>query len=210
MDPIELAAKHAEWRAWVEQNLGGDPDTIATATDAAMNDLLAGATIDDAIRSARSVYERPADRVGPAAAPVVGGYPTSDKKHVRGAVTSFRARNEMMGRSYGAVWDLQVTTTDPSGRPGTVIAVELRGTRMHGSVAEGDWIEVDAPPKSGTLLRVRSLRNLTMNSEVVASGPSGRASGLRATLTVLFVLAFLTVVGWVGWLILSGQSPFHA
>lgn len=180
--------RRAEWRAWVEQHVGGDNAVIDSATDAALHVLLAGGTVDEAAAAAQATgrWHRSFDgsaRLGRY------GHPVSDHDHIRGVVTSFRSRNEMVGPQSGSVWSFRVDAWDESGQPQPPVTVEMRGTRFEGSIAEGDWVELAGRAPSGVVVHPRTIRNLTMNCVVTARRP---LQPIRALLGVVF---FVIIVG---------------
>jgi hypothetical protein len=123
--------------------------------------------------------------------------PVSDRNHLRGQVSLFRERNELMGNAYGAVWDFLVDTWEAGGAPGTKVPVEMRGRSFTGSIGDGDWVEIAGDWRSGETLRPARVRNLTMNSDVIATGggsPIARgASILAKTILVLVIIAVFVV-----------------
>lgn len=70
---------------------------------------------------------------------------------------------------------------------GQLVAVELRGHRIRGSIENGDWVEMPAGWQPGT--RVRHIRNLSTCADVVV------VRDLLARLFTVLVVAF--VAAWV-------------
>ncbi len=86
---------------------------------------------------------------------------------IRGRVAGFQQRNELRGRRYLAVWDFRVERASEG-----PIAVEMRGYSFDGAIANGDEVEMRGSTRSGKVVYVRSVDNLTSNSRVrVTSRP---------------------------------------
>ena len=182
-------AKRAEWREWAQREFGSDEAAVEIATTSVLDALINGYTVDDAMDMARrSVAGRASDRASF----------VSDPAHLRGRVGSFRERNELMGNKYGSVWDFRVDGEDQNGGP-VATAVEMRGIQFSGSIGEGDLVEIAAPWKPGQIVRVKSVRNITQNSTVTASGhPGSGGGGLAAAfgrlVSLIGLLLFVVVV----------------
>jgi hypothetical protein len=65
------------------------------------------------------------------------------------------------------VWTFRMQSWDPSGGPGLIAAVEIRGNEIHGSLADGDWVEITDRPKDGGF-RPKEITNLTTGERVRA------------------------------------------
>jgi hypothetical protein len=194
-------SKRAEWRQWAQQAIDGDETAIEAATEAVLAALIAGYSVEDAMLAGRAAAAAPASPGVPASggAPGTAALPASDRTYLRGRVAAMRQRNELMGSQYGSVWNFRVEESlDAQGRPQPPVAIEMRGLSISGSVADGDWIEIEGHDKPGKLRRVRRLRNISMNAPVVAEGGGASASGkaivraggviVRAVLTVVVIV----------------------
>jgi len=194
--------KRAEWQTWVEHNIGGDGPTIQRATDAALASLLGGHSTDDAISAARS-----AARAGSSEAEAER-HPVSDADHLRGVVSIFRERNELMGNQYGSVWSFRLDRWDSTGAPEPPVAVEMRGYSFSGSVGQGDWVEIPGREilsrwKPGEIFHAQLLKNITMNSTVTADpGLSSRIATGRGIGSPARAVVFLIVIALIATVVL--------
>ena len=96
-----------------------------------------------------------------------------------------------MGNQYGSVWDFRIDHWDSTGAPQQPVSVEMRGVTFHGSIGDGDWVEIPGRWKPGELLRARSVRNVSQNVIVSAEGNQWRAEGCLGGLTRLVVVLVL-------------------
>ena len=70
----------------------------------------------------------------------------------------------------------------------------MRGLRIDGALAEGDWVEIPGRWKQGSTLRATKIRNLTTYETIrVRRGHRW----VQRALILLFVVAFLAFAGWV-------------
>ncbi len=187
--------KRAEWRAWAEQEVGGDPRAVEAATDAVLAALVRGTTIDEAMSVGRAAGRVPGNDADPGS--IRPAHPVSDRAHVRGQVAAFRQRNELMGRRYGSIWDFRVDSWDAAGQPQPPVAVEIRALSIEGSIGDGDWVEISGHPSAGRVLKVRRLRNISMNALVVARG--GPSSGrpwrfVKGLMSLVFAAGFAALI----------------
>jgi hypothetical protein len=163
------AERRAAWHSWVEREIGGTGQAIDAATDAVVHALVSGRSIEEAMAAGHAAANAPDQPTAArSATPIL-----SDQTHLRGQVASFRQRNELMGTAYGSVWDFRVDSRDELGRARPPVAIEMRGIKFIGSVADGDWVEIAAEEiaidwSPGDILHLARLRNLTMNGPVVA------------------------------------------
>lgn len=196
------AAKRAEWRAWVVQQMGDnervDDQVVDRATDAVLTALLQGASMEDAMAAGRATAQAkpPSGQVG-------ASHLVSDDTHLRGQVAAFRQRSEFMGSGWGTVWDFRVDHWDKAGVPEPPVAVEMRGLHIVGSVGDGDWVEITGRWQPGKVLTTRSLLNLTQNALVV-SDASGATRVRALGSQLLSVLKMLVLVLVFGFLIFVG------
>jgi hypothetical protein len=65
------------------------------------------------------------------------------------------------------VWTFRLQSWDPSGGPGQIAAVEIRGNEIQGSLTDGDWVEITDRPKHGGF-RPKEITNLTTGERVRA------------------------------------------
>jgi hypothetical protein len=207
MEGSVTAERRAEWKQWVETEIGGDTRTVDVALETVLSMLAAGRTSEDAMAAGRAAARAPVTED----APTEQRHPTSDSTHLRGQVSLKRERNELMGQSYGSVWNFRVDSWDADGAPQPPVAVEVRGTEIEGSVQDGDWVEIPGPWKAGQTLHPKAFRNLTMNSAVAPSGggtshaPRARKALATSSKIVfgLITLAILTVIGFVFFYVLD-------
>lgn len=213
-------ADHAEWRQWVEQNIGGDERAIEAATDAVIIALILGHPMETALQIARAAAAAPGTTpyllpgVTPAVAAAAEPLPVSDRTHLRGQIAAMRQRNELMGDSYGSVWTFRVNSFDAAGAPQPPVAVELRGLTITGSIADGDWVEIEGHGRPGELREIRRLRNISLNAPVVAEGGTlpgpasvrkvARAGGV--VLRVAVTLVVLLVAGAIALSVISSMA----
>src|SRR5205823_1771759 len=90
--------KREEWRTWAEKNIVGNPGAVGVATDAILDALVRGCTVEQAMDAGRTAARR-----GVADEPAKVEHPLSDLTHLRGQVSAFRERNELMGNQFGPV-----------------------------------------------------------------------------------------------------------
>jgi hypothetical protein len=65
------------------------------------------------------------------------------------------------------VWSFRLQRTEPGGTRMPLVEVEMWGLKFEGSLAVGDELELDARGyKSGDIVFMKKLRNLTSNSVV--------------------------------------------
>jgi hypothetical protein len=186
--------KRAEWREWSEKNVEGGEASVERATDAALQTLMGGGTVDDAMEAARAAAGTPS------AAAAERGHPVSDHDHLRGVVSIFRERSELMGRHYGLVWTFRVDSWDESGVHQPPVTVEMRGHRFTGSIGEGDWVEIPGHWQPGEVVHIQSLRNIGMNCPVAAVGghPGTARAALDAVANVVRAALFVAAVAFIG------------
>lgn len=161
----------ADWREWAASAIGGDAQSIDAATDAILAALIRGASVEEAVAVGHVAAADPtaAQNVKTQDQPLT--HPVSDDQHLRGVVSSFRQRSELMGTQYGTVWDFRMDHWNAAGKPAPPVAVELRGFTFLGSIADGDWVEiVGGAPRLGEILQRRTVFNLSMNSTVTVDG----------------------------------------
>jgi hypothetical protein len=181
------AEKRAEWRAWAVREFGDDQGSVELATESALKSLITGYSVEQSIAIARAAVlgEPPGtgvngsmDEAGTKL--VAAEHLVSDAEHLRGRISLFRSRPELMGTQYGTVWNFRVDSWDSEGRSQPAVAVEMRGLQFNGSLGEGDWVEIPGPWEAGKNLRVGRLRNITMNAPVIvddsetSNGKDGR------------------------------------
>lgn len=189
------ADKRAEWRRWAEQEFGGDQQAVERATSVVLRFLVEGNSVSVAMEAARAAV---ADETYEQAPPP---HLVSDAHHIRGEVASFRERQELMGNQYGPVWNFRVDRWDAAGEPEESLGIEMRGVSITGSVGNRDWVEIEQSWESGKLVRVKRLRNLTMNTEVLTRESAdaqrrvtGAFGALGKTILLLVVLAVFAAV----------------
>jgi hypothetical protein len=203
------ATKRAQWRKWAEQEFGQDQSAVNRATDAVLSALIEGYSVSDAMTIARSAA---AASASPDTVPVAETQPAnivSDSNYLRGCISSFRSRNELMGSRYGSVWNFRVESWDATGAPQPPIAVEMRGLSFSGSVGDGDWVEIPGRWSPGENLHVKSLRNLSMNAPVEAHGEGEAGRFFSPIAKAIVVLLMLALFAFVAYWILhdSGSTP---
>lgn len=208
MDEAVPEAKREKWRQWARNEFGENKELVEIATDCVLTALIAGHSIGDAIDMARTaaVGQSPSLRVTasptePLSQTEAQKRPVSDSEHLRGCVSSFRQRNELMGQQYGTVWNFRVDSWNVEGRAQPAVAVEMRGFRFTGSVADDDWVEIRGPWKAGDVLPVSSLRNISQNSivavdvkSIVAVDGGGSPSSPSRLKSLPRFVAFILVI----------------
>jgi hypothetical protein len=113
--------------------------------------------------------------------------------HRIGRAQGVQTRVEGHGRDAGSETVLTFRLLDADG--GRPADVELRSRSLSGTVQEGDWVEVvDRKAPSGRY-QVAQLSNLTTGAVVETA--RGVAKGVRVLLAVVFVLIFVTVLGFI-------------
>jgi hypothetical protein len=90
----------------------------------------------------------------------------SEARRLRGIVNLYRTRYEMVESFQVWIWNFQVLNWDAMGNVRPPVAVEMRGTKIEGSVGDGDWVEIEGAFTPGQLLRTQYFMNLTMNAPV--------------------------------------------
>jgi hypothetical protein len=116
---------------------------------------------------------------------------------IKGQVSSFQPRTESGFRRATrmlTVWDFRIERQDDAGKPLPRVQVEMRGNTIHGTIANGDWVEVDANWREGKVVQTRTVRNLTSNSTVRAKGGHRLLSLLPGLLMLPFVIAVFALV----------------
>lgn len=200
-------AKRAEWQKWATKEFGANGAAVDAATDAVLEALMAGCSVDDALSVGRTAGLTQAADAGPGDPKEVVentklAHPVSDADNLRGQVSSFRTRNELMGNRFGTVWNFRVDSWDRAGKPQPAVAVEMRGLGFIGSVGDGDWVEIAGPWKAGEVMRPPKLRNITMNAPVIPSGVDTPAAavtarpstpGVAKTILVIIILAVIAI-----------------
>ena len=203
------AENRAEWREWAVREFGDDKRSVELATDVVLKSLNVGYSPEQSVAIARTMVRNNAPKGSDAMNSNADSKPAephlvSDAEHLRGRVSLFRARNELVGKQYGAVWNFRVDSWDPAGKPQPAVAVEMRGLQFSGSLGNGDWVEIPGDWKAGENMRVNQLRNITMNAPVVdtieAPGRSKGGKRLVAFILVLVLIVllamFLPIGGW--------------
>lgn len=110
---------------------------------------------------------------------------------IKGQVSGMQQRFE----PGGAVWDFRVERTDPSGKPLPRVAVELRGQSFQGSINNGDWVELFGEWRSGDVVKVDEVKNLTTNATVRTQAVP-RVKGVSGSGWALLIpFVFLAVIG---------------
>jgi hypothetical protein len=93
---------------------------------------------------------------------------------ILGVARGVRERTDQrgIGQSQAAeqVWTFRVERHDQEGRVLPPIPVEMRGLSFHGSINEGDWVEIPVKWAPGTMLHPRRLRNRTTGADVRSRG----------------------------------------
>lgn len=165
--------KREKWRQWAQNEFGENEQAVQVATETVLNALLTGCSINEAMNIARTAAAGPSPNLrATASATEIDSRteaqqpPVSDSEHLRGCVSSFRQRNELMGQQFGTVWNFRVDSWDWEGRAQPAVGVEMRGFRFTGSVADGDWVEIKGHWKAGDVMPISSLRNISLNSIV--------------------------------------------
>jgi hypothetical protein len=213
------AAKRREWQQWARNEFGENEQVVEVATKAVLEALVEGHSIDDAMNISRSAAAAELANLSVTAPTIrsdsqkgVAQRPISDPAHLRGLVSSFRQRNELMDGQYGMVWDFRVDSWDRQGRAQPPVAVEMRGLHFTGSVGDGDWIEIESQWKPGEVLPVSSLLNISQNSIVTVSIPSrAKSPGGRARSPVANILLVIVVFvfGVIALKIIAALQNYH-
>jgi hypothetical protein len=92
------------------------------------------------------------------------------------------------------VWDFRIERQDAAGKPLPRAQVEMRGNSIHGTIANGDWVEIDTNWRQGKVVHTRTVRNLSSNSTVHAKGGHRAISLLPGLLMLPFVIAVFALV----------------
>jgi hypothetical protein len=211
------AEKRADWREWAVREFGDDPRSVELATDSVLKSLIAGYSVEQSVAIARAAVvagtsgtDANASRDEADTRLAAAEHPVSDAEHLRGQVSLFRTRTELMGTQYGTLWNFRVDSWDREGKPQPAVAVEMRGLQFNGSVGDGDWVDIPGPWEAGENLRINRLRNITMNAPVIvdddsgtSSGEARRDAGNAVPRKTRFMLALAAIVPAVALVILS-------
>lgn len=120
---------------------------------------------------------------------------------IRGTVSGFQTRYEQI--PYGqyvrsvTIWDFRLERADPAGTPLPRVAVELRGTSINGSIANGDVVEIDQEAEPGQLVQAEVVRNVTSGAAVSARGGDESRISKGVGLAVLLLVVMIIVIVWV-------------
>ncbi len=109
---------------------------------------------------------------------------------VVGVVQSVRRAAETHAIKQGSrpVLSFRVRVQPPGGAPGGVVAAEIRGNRIDGTLEPGDWVEFPARWRPGQ--RLSGVRNLTTCTPV--------ATVRQPVVTALTWAVVLFVIVWIG------------
>jgi tetratricopeptide (TPR) repeat protein len=110
-----------------------------------------------------------------------------------GIVASFQQRVEQRNRRMLYVWDFRVIRggLDP-------ISVEMRGYRFDGTLANGDRVRLPRGAKTGKVLHLHSIANLSGNAVVqVTRRPRAILTFLSWVLRAAFILLWLAIAAGI-------------
>jgi hypothetical protein len=105
-------------------------------------------------------------------------------------------------RSQVLIWTFRLERHDEEGRVLPPVAVELRGLNFKGVVSEGDWVEVSGSWRPGSVLRRKSVRNLSTGDRLRVIGRGRHAFGV-----LLAILLFLAWCAFAALLITGKINP---
>jgi hypothetical protein len=93
------------------------------------------------------------------------------------------------------VWAFRVGQSDPEGKPAAPVPVEMRARSFEGSINNGDWVELEGNWRSGEIVHVRQVRNLSLGAVVKARGNSwARVEDVSRFLLMIIALAVIGVI----------------
>lgn len=202
------ARTRRNWEAWATRAIGGGPERIRRATDAAMGVVLSGGSADAAMQAARKTAASGSVR------PMSAHADAGPGRGLRGRVVGLRQSFEPRYRQASLlVTTFRLARTDAAGGALAPVPVELKG-RLDSSINEGDLVEIPGTWRPGTTLRTTRLRNVTtgvtVKSHDINRNPFVRLFRLAMFAGVLafFVFVISNIVGGWSRFPAFGQSTF--
>jgi hypothetical protein len=212
----------ALWEAWARRRFGDQPELILIVTNAAVRAAMAGATSEDAALAAQAAArsflndspipargganDAPRSRSGPTERDNRGVAPSSIAQSgtQRGRVSRVDQRQALQNSI--TIHTLDITLERPNGRS---FGFTMLGTRLSGSVREGDDIEVIESRLHKKMLVASHVYNHTTCSDVRATGFfSSQPKTMKVFLT-LFVTAWIIGAIIVAMGVLGVFDPLH-
>jgi hypothetical protein len=105
------------------------------------------------------------------------------------------------------VWNFRLERHGPGDVPLPRVAVEMRGRRMSGAIANGDVVRITGRPGADGILLPRHVENLSSRSTVSAHGAGPNVlGGIPRVILLLVILALLATVAFTA---LTGFPPWR-
>jgi pSer/pThr/pTyr-binding forkhead associated (FHA) protein len=110
--------------------------------------------------------------------------------HILGEVRGFQSRTETELDRPRIVWTFRLQRYDSAGNSLRPVSVQIKGFEFHGSISDGDLVEVEGDATAGTLA-VEELFNHTTDSRVTVDDKSTNLLGCLAVIVVFVLIAVL-------------------
>jgi hypothetical protein len=128
-----------------------------------------------------------------------------------GTVSGLQQRIEPSRTPPTTVWNFRLERHGLGDVPLPRIAIEMRGSRMSGTVANGDVVRITGRPGADGILYPRHIENLSSRSIVSAHGAGPNVlTGIVTVVVLLVILAVGLAVSWtVAFTFLAGHPPSY-
>ena len=113
--------------------------------------------------------------------------------YVVGEVRGLQSRSETELERPRIVWTFRLERYDAAGNRLRPVSVEIKGFEFHGSINEGDLVEVKGDQTSGTI-SVSELYNHTTGSQVTADDKTPNLLGCLVVVAVIAVIFVLIAI----------------